>query len=64
MLGRSSARETVSRVAAGAIAIKVLKEKAGIEVVSWVSSIGDLRIPKDVEAELCKSGKYQIAHDL
>ncbi len=38
--GRSSARETIGRVAAGAIAEKFLFEQYGIEVVAWVSSVG------------------------
>lgn len=38
--GRSSARETIARVAAGAIAEKILREQYGIEIVAWVSSIG------------------------
>lgn len=38
--GRSSARETISRVAAGAIAEKVLKDSYGIEIVAFTSSIG------------------------
>jgi len=37
--GRSSARETIGRVAAGAIAAKVL-EDLGVHLTSWVSSIG------------------------
>ncbi len=37
--GRSSARETVGRVAAGAVARKLLKEACGIEVLAWVSQI-------------------------
>jgi len=40
--GRSSARETIGRVAAGAIAEKILKLKFGIEIVAWVSSVGSL----------------------
>ncbi len=39
--GRSSARETIGRVAAGAIAEKYLREEYGIEIVAWVSSVGD-----------------------
>ena len=39
--GRSSARETIGRVAAGAIAEKILFEEWGVEIVAWVSSIGD-----------------------
>ena len=38
--GRSSARETIARVAAGTIAEKVLREGYGIEIVAFVSSIG------------------------
>ncbi len=38
--GRSSARETIGRVAAGAIAEKFLLENYGIEIVAWVSSVG------------------------
>lgn len=40
--GRASARETIARVAAGAIAEKFLFEEYGIEIVSWVSSVGNV----------------------
>ncbi|MBO9488950.1 chorismate synthase [Endozoicomonas sp. G2_1] len=40
--GRSSARETAMRVAAGAIAKKYLKEKFGVEVRACVSQIADI----------------------
>jgi chorismate synthase len=40
--GRSSARETIGRVAAGAIAEKVLRERWGVEIVAWVSSVGEV----------------------
>ena len=39
--GRSSARETLARVGGGAIADKVLRDWHGIEIVAFVSSIGD-----------------------
>lgn len=39
--GRSSARETIGRVAAGAIAEKYLALAHGVEIVSFVSSVGD-----------------------
>lgn len=39
--GRSSARETVARVAGGAIAKKVLKEKMKIKIFGYVSQIGE-----------------------
>ncbi|WP_136526941.1 chorismate synthase [Geomonas ferrireducens] len=38
--GRSSARETIGRVAAGAIAEKYLFERYGIEIVAWVDAVG------------------------
>jgi chorismate synthase len=40
--GRSSARETIGRVAAGAIAEKFLLEDYGIEIVALVSSVGKI----------------------
>ena len=39
--GRSSARETIGTVAAGAIAEKILRLKYGISIVAWVSSVGE-----------------------
>ncbi len=43
--GRSSARETAVRVAAGAIAKKWLKEKFGIVIRGFMSQLGPLSIP-------------------
>jgi chorismate synthase len=40
--GRSSARETIGRVAAGAIADKFMRETFGTEIVAWVSSVADM----------------------
>eukprot|EP00126_Sphaerothecum_destruens_P004443 Sdes_comp18196_c0_seq2m7730 len=45
--GRASARETIGRVAAGAIAEKWLFQKFGVEVVAWVSSVGPVDMPED-----------------
>jgi chorismate synthase len=42
--GRSSARETIGRVAAGAIAEKYLKLAHGIEIVAFVSSVGAIHM--------------------
>jgi chorismate synthase len=44
--GRSSARETAMRVAAGGIAKKYLKERAGIEVRGYLSQLGPIKIEK------------------
>jgi chorismate synthase len=40
--GRSSARETIGRVAAGAIAEKILGERFGVQIVAWVSAVADV----------------------
>ena len=42
--GRSSARETVGRVAAGALAEVILKQCCGIEIVAWVEQVADIRL--------------------
>jgi len=48
--GRSSARETIGRVAAGAIADKFLRHSCGVDIVAWVSSVGMVDAPAvDVE---------------
>ncbi|MCR5420098.1 MAG: chorismate synthase [Lachnospiraceae bacterium] len=44
--GRSSGRETIGRVAAGAIASKILKE-IGISILTYTASIGDILIDPD-----------------
>lgn len=38
--GRASARETIGRVAAGAIAGKFLLERFGVQIVAWVDAVG------------------------
>nr|UDO46962.1 chorismate synthase [Pandoravirus massiliensis] len=50
--GRSSARETLMRVAAGAVAEKWLGLKYGIEIVAWVSSAGGqaIAVQPDVDS--------------
>ncbi len=46
--GRSSARETVMRVAAGAIARKYLATRLGVTISGYVSQVGELKLqPKD-----------------
>ena len=42
--GRSSARETAIRVAAGAIAKKFLKEQLGVEVKGYLAQLGPIKI--------------------
>ncbi len=45
--GRASARETVGRVAAGAVARKLLAVAAGIEVLAWVSRVHEVEAKVD-----------------
>ncbi|MFN0090682.1 MAG: chorismate synthase [Acidimicrobiales bacterium] len=40
--GRSSARETIGRVAAGAVARRLLAAAAGMEVLAWVSQVHEI----------------------
>ena len=63
--GRASARETIGRVAAAAVARKVLDALApGIEVIAWVSTIKDLKAEvnpdtvtfEDVESNIVRTG--------
>jgi len=48
--GRSSARETIGRVAAGAIAKKFLKEKLGMDIVAYVEQVGDIKAAAQPES--------------
>ncbi|SGZ48696.1 CIC11C00000001012 [Sungouiella intermedia] len=47
--GRSSARETIGRVAAGAIAEKVLQKANNVEIVAFVSSIGEVSMNRNAQ---------------
>ena len=50
--GRSSGRETTARVAAGAVAAKILKE-LGIEVHAYTKAIGPASVPENEYKECC-----------
>lgn len=52
--GRSSARETAARVAAGAIA-KLLLKKSGIDVNAYVSQVGEIKAPHYAQLDLDKT---------
>src|ERR1700678_2541648 len=47
--GRTSARETIGRVAAGAVAKKLLREKFGVEIIAYVQRVQ--KITAKVEPE-------------
>lgn len=51
--GRTSARETIGRVAAGAVAKKILREQFGVEVLAYVKQVQ--RIAAEVDPEKVKA---------
>jgi len=55
--GRSSARETIGRVAAGAIAKKILREHFGVEILSYVKQVQ--RIVAGVNPEKVKFAQIE-----
>lgn len=67
--GRASARETLARVAAGAIAKKYLKENLNIEIFSYVEQVGNIRseidyksvTPENIEANIIRCPDANIA---
>ncbi|HOW67598.1 MAG TPA: chorismate synthase [Candidatus Paceibacterota bacterium] len=70
--GRASARETVGRVAAGAIARKILRERFGIEILACVTQIQNLKTPvdpetvrfRDIESNLVRCPSQEMASKL
>jgi len=52
--GRSSARETAARVAAGAIAKLILKQ-SGIDIAAFVSQVGDIKADHYTNLDLTKT---------
>ena len=67
--GRTSARETIGRVAAGAIAKKILRERFGVELLAYVKQVQTLTASvnpekvklKDVEANIVRCPDPQAA---
>ena len=57
--GRSSARETAARVAAGAIA-KLLLKKSGVEVNAFVSQVGEIKAPFYTDLDLTKTEDHIV----
>ncbi len=58
--GRSSARETVGRVAAGAIAKKLLRERYKVEVLAYVSQVQRIMAHVDPEKVTAKAIESNI----
>lgn len=57
--GRSSARETATRVVAGAIA-KLLLKKLGVNPIAYVSQVGEIEIPKNAKLDFSEIEKNSI----
>jgi chorismate synthase len=70
--GRASARETLARVASGAIAKKYLKQKLSIEIISYVEQVGKIKTDidyknvtiNDVEANIIRCPDSAIANKM
>ncbi len=70
--GRSSARETIGRVAAGAIAKKILRQVAGVEIIAYVKRIKDIEgtvdtntvTLEDVESNIVRCPDGEIANQM
>ena len=56
--GRSSARETTMRVAAGAIAKKYLREQFGIEIQGWLAQLGPIRTDKVMDMNAIENNPF------
>ncbi len=70
--GRASARETIGRVAAGAVARKLLATAAGVEIVAWVKRVATLEATidpgavrrEDVEANIVRCPDAAVAAEM
>src|ERR1700744_4897352 len=55
--GRTSARETIGRVAAGAVAKKLLRERFGVEIVAYVKTVQ--KISAEIDPEKVKLAEVE-----
>ncbi len=70
--GRASARETLARVASGAVAKKYLKQKLGIEIISYVEQVGKIKTDidyknvtmNDVESNIIRCPDSAVANKM
>ncbi len=56
--GRSSARETAMRVAAGALARKFLKQRLGVEITGWLAQLGELSCDENFDSSVIDSNPF------
>ncbi|MDE2026147.1 MAG: chorismate synthase [Patescibacteria group bacterium] len=70
--GRASARETLARVAAGAIAKKYLKQKLGIEILSFTEQVANIKTgidfntvtPEQIESNIVRCPDTKVAEQM
>jgi chorismate synthase len=70
--GRSSARETIGRVAAGALAKKILRERFGVEILAYVTQVKEIiaKVDResvrlaDVESNIVRCPDAQAAEEM
>src|SRR5438874_9488002 len=55
--GRTSARETIGRVAAGAVAKKILREQYGVEILSYVKQVQ--RVVAEIDLDKVKAREIE-----
>ena len=60
--GRSSARETTMRVAAGVVAKKWLAEKYGVRVAGYVAQLGDI-VPAGIDPAVVEGNPFFWPHE-
>lgn len=57
--GRASARESVARVVAGALAMQILREQWGVEILSYTSALGTIAASTKYDTSLTSQEVYQ-----
>ena len=58
--GRSSARETTMRVAAGAVAKKYLAQHCGVQICGYLSAIGDIQ-PRCIDMDIVNDNPFFLS---
>ncbi|MFW5815474.1 MAG: chorismate synthase [Wenzhouxiangella sp.] len=56
--GRSSARETATRVAAATLARKYLKQQLGVEIIGWLAQLGEAVCDEHFDAAVIDSNPF------
>ncbi len=70
--GRASARETIARVAAGAVAMHILRQYYSVEILSWVQGVHNILLPdkygdyssEQIEASIMRCPEPEISEKM